>query len=183
MKIIICIIFLDDNYDNIKLIENTWLKNENNNINYYYFVDKKYELNDKKYEQNNYIYLDNLLIDNHFVIINWLSINQNDYDYVLFTYCESYVNLNNLLIYLETLDSSKKLYIGGHGDKRIINNTEFHFHSYTPGIILTKKTINYFNEFDTKILFDEYNLLCEKTNINLKNLSGVALGYYSKIYN
>ena len=197
MKIIICVILLNDNFDNIKLLENTWLKNidnnlnKNNNINYHYFIDKKYELNNNELnndELNKYIYLDNLLIDNHFVIIKWLAINQlyinqNDYDYVLFTYCESYVNLNNLLIYLETLESSKKLYIGGHGDKRIINNTEFHFHSYTPGIVLTKNTINYFNELDTKILFNEYNLLCEKTNINLKNLSGVALGYYSKIYN
>ncbi len=179
MKIVICIILLDDNYDNINLIENTWLKINNLNINYYFFIDKKYEL----IENNKYIYLDNLLIDNHFVIINWLNLYKDDYDFVLFTYCESYVNLNNLLFYLESLDSSKKLYIGGHGDKRIINNIEFHFHSYTPGIVLTKNTINYFNDISTEILFDEYNLVCEKTNINLKNLSGVALGYYSKIYN
>ena len=92
MKIIICIILLDDNYDNINLIENTWLKIDNLNINYYFFIDKKYKL----IENNKYIYLDNLLIDNHFVIINWLNLYKNDYDFVLFTYCESYVNLNNL---------------------------------------------------------------------------------------
>jgi hypothetical protein len=180
MKLVICIILLDNNYNNIKIIENTWLKNITN-IEYFYFIDNKYfnETNNK----TNYIYLDNLIIDNHFVIFDWLY--AYNYDYVLFTYCESYVNINNLLFYLETLDSTKKLYIGGHGDKRKVNNIEFHFHSYTPGIVLTKNTIDYLNEIEIKngqLLFNEYNLLCKKTNKDLINLSGVAIGYFCKIY-
>ena len=176
MKIIICIIFDNNNYDNIKLIENTW-GNINDKIEYYFFTNNKNLI-----LKNNQIYLYNLDLDNHFVIINWLYLNKYnyDYDFVLFTYYNSYVNINNLIKYLETIDSSKKLYIGGHGDKRIINNIEFHFHSYTPGIILTKSVIPLFNNDN---LLQQYNILCYNTNKELINLSGVALGYYSNIYN
>jgi hypothetical protein len=116
--------------------------------------------------------------NNYFEIIN--SLDEKKFDFVMITYNNTYINYNKLIEFLKRLDKSKNLYIGGHGDLRVINNITFHFHSYLPGIILTKSSCSI---LDNPLLSDKYDKLCLKTNPELEKLYGVAIGYYAKIFN
>jgi hypothetical protein len=172
-KIIICIIVCEDNINKIYNIENTWLKLNNNNIEYYFIIDDK--INFGKNEL--YIYIKNLEKDTHFNTIRFLNSNSFIYDFILITYLDSFVNIDNLIKYLNTIDSNELVYIGGHGDYRIANNIKFYFHSYTPGVVLC-------NVAACKLL--DINLMVKynkNTSFEFHNLTGIALGYYATIYN
>jgi len=167
VKIIICIIL---NKNNIDVIKETYLKTiESNTIEYYFIANNKLShFNDEL------IYL-NIENNVHFNVIKYFD--SYNYDFILITYENSFVNIKNLINLLANYDSKDKLYIGGHGDYRIINNNKFWFHSYTPGIILSKKA--------TKLLLDN-NLMIDYNNLpnnNFRNLSGVAIGFYAKLFN
>ena len=170
---IICIVVLENNIDKIHTIQNTWLKFCSNNIKYYFIIDDKYNFNIKN---ENFIYLNNLENDTHFNIFRYFA--DIDYDFMLVTYINSFINIPNLMKLINTLDPNDDYYIGGHGDYRIINNIKFYFHSYTPGILLSKLTTNSLLD---KNLMINYNKIC--TNKDLLNLSGVAIAYYVKIFN
>ena len=172
MKNIICVVVLENNINKIHVIQNTWFKFSFNNIKYYFIIDKKYDFG----KHNNYIYLDNLEIDTHFTIFRYF--NDINYNFMLITYLNSFVNIPNLIKLIEKLDPNDDYYIGGHGDYRTINNIKFYFHSYTPGILLSKQAIELLLD---KNLMNDYNKICENTD--LKNLSGVAIAYYVKIFN
>jgi len=166
MKIIICIIIYETDIHKINVICNTYFK-LSDNIQYYFITDVK-SSNDI------FIFLDNINTI-HFDIIKYFD--SSDYDFMLITYVDAFVNIPNLIKLLETLDINEPLYIGGHGDYRTINNTKFWFHSYSPGIVL--------NKLATKLLLNDnlmndYNQLL---NNELINLSGVALGYYAHKFN
>jgi len=90
----------------------------------------------------------------------------------------SFVNIPNLLKLINTLELNEDYYIGGHGDYRTINNIKFYFHSYTPGILLSKITTNSLLDEN---LMKNYNEIC--ANNDLINLSGVAIAYYVNIFN
>lgn len=173
MEIIICIVVSENDITKIESIQNTWLQHViQNNIKYYFFVDDKY----KNIKLDNLVYINNLENDTHFNIIRYFD--STDYDFILINYLDSFLNVKNLLSFLKTVDSKEQLYIGGHGDYRNVNNTKFLFHSFTPGIILTKPA--------TKLLLDSnlmtnYNKYCY--NNDLKNISGVAIGYYVYLFN
>lgn len=173
MEIIICIVVLENNIDKIHTIQNTWCKQCSNNIKYYFIIDDKL---DYKHKSENYIYLKNLENDTHFSIFRHFS--DIDYDFMLVTYINSFVNIPNLVKLVKTLDPNDDYYIGGHGDYRVINNTKFYFHSYTPGILLSKPATNSLLD---KNLMSDYNKVC--TNKDLLNLSGVAIAYYVKVFN
>jgi hypothetical protein len=151
MNIIICIIYENEEY--IIDIKNTYLNliKYDHNIKYYFIKNK-----------------------NHFNIIE--EYNNQNYDFILITYYNSFININNLINFLKTLDSTDILYIGGHGDYRKTNIT-FWFHSPTPGIIFTKNACKLLLNTN---LMDEYNKICQN---DIKNISGVAIGYYSTIFN
>ena len=74
---------------------------------------------------------------NHFDVIKFIE--NKIYDYVFITYSNSFVNVINLISFLEKQNNSEALYIGGHGDFRHIDNIKFYFHSYMPGICINKK--------------------------------------------
>jgi hypothetical protein len=168
MELIICIVIT--NINNINIIKNTWLKlNENNK---YYFIFDSFHKN-KIDDEDNYIFID--INEVHFEIINYF--HKNKYNFIYITYDNSFTNLINLNLLLKDINFTEPIYLGGHGDYRTINNIKFYFHSYTPGIILSKKA--------TELLNDEL-LMLNFNNINnneFKNLSGVAIGYYSHIMN
>jgi len=148
INLIICIIY-DSNNNFINDIQNTWIKLINNIK--YYIIDK-----------------------NHFDIIQ--QFNKVNYDFLLITYSNSFINIYNLINFLNTLDSNDLLYIGGHGDYRTCD-IKFWFHSPTPGIILTKNALKLFIDPN---LMNNFNNICSE---NIKNNSGVAIGYYSTLFN
>jgi hypothetical protein len=181
MEIIISIVVCENNIHKIKSIQNTWLTHiKQHNLKYYFIIDEKYkeQFNEQYKEQVNeqLIYINNLDNDTHFNIIRYFD--STNYDFIFINYLDSFLNVKNLLTYLKTLDATEQLYIGGHGDYRNINNTKFYFHSFTPGIVLTKPA--------TKLLLDNnlmtnYNKYCY--NNDLGNFSGVAIGYYAYLLN
>jgi len=172
MEIIICIVILENNIDKIHAIQNTWIKFCSNNIKYYFIIDNKINFG----QNDNYIYLNNLENDTHFSIFRYF--NDIDYDFILVTYINSFINVPNLIKFIDTLDPTDDYYIGGHGDYRVINNIKFYFHSYTPGILLSKPATSLLLD---KNLMVNYNKVC--TNKDLLNLSGVAIAYYIKSFN
>ena len=175
MTTFICIIVTENNINKLKAIENTWLKNITENFKYFFFIDKSLiTLFDIK-ESENYIYINNLNYDSHFSIIRYL--NNFEYDFIMITYLNSYINIVNLQKLINTLDKNDEFYIGGHGDYRTVNNIKFYFHSYMPGIILSKNTCNSFLDLQ---LMENYSIVC--TN-DLKNLSGIAIAYYVNLFN
>jgi hypothetical protein len=173
MKIVLCIVIY--NIDNIDIIKNTYLKLINSDINYYFILDNKlkkdiYSINDS------YIFIKDLNLDTHFSILRYFKDLQ--YDFISISYENAFININNLILYLNTLNINDELYIGGHGDYRALN-TKFWFHSYTSSIILTKNaTLLLLDES----LMDNYNKLCFHSS-DLQNLSGVAIGYFAQLYN
>jgi hypothetical protein len=160
MNLIICII-IDINNNFIDDIKNTWCVSSNTKPNVFALKNT-----DIKY----YFYEDK----NHFDIIR--EFNNVDYNFLLITYSNSFININNLINFLNTLDSNELLYIGGHGDYRACN-IKFWFHSPTPGIILTKNASKLLIDLN---LMDNFNLICQQ---DVKNNSGVAIGYYSTLFN
>jgi hypothetical protein len=167
MELIICIVIT--NIYNITVIKNTWLK-LCNNIKIYFAVNKQACLNNF---EDNYIFLDDN--DIHFTIIRNFS--KIEYDFIYITYENSYTNIENLLKKLESLNSNENIYLGGHGDYRIINNIKFYFHSYIPGIILNKSATLLLEDSN---IMEQYN---DISNNEFKNNSGVAIGYFSYIKN
>jgi hypothetical protein len=172
MKIIICVVVLENNINKIHAIQNTWLKFYFSNIKYYFIIDSIINIG----KNENYIYINNLKNDTHFSIFRYF--NDFEYDFILITYMNSFVNVPNLLKLINNLELNEDYYIGGHGDYRTINNIKFYFHSYTPGILLSKITTNSLLDEN---LMKNYNEIC--TNKDLINLSGVAIAYYVNIFN
>jgi len=172
MEIIICIVVLENNINKINIIQNTWLKLCSTIIKYYFIIDDKINLGENK----NYIYIKNLENDTHFSIFRHF--NNIEYNFMLITYNNSFINIQNLIKFINTLDPNDDYYIGGHGDYRIVNNIKFYFHSYTPGILISKLTSNSLLDIN---LMENYNKIC--TSKDLLNLSGVAIAYYVKIFN
>jgi len=150
--IIICIII--NNIDKIDVIKETYLKLIDDKLIKYFFITNT---------------------NNHFNIIKYYD--DQDYDFMLITCEDSFVHIKNLITLLSNYNGNDKLYIGGHGDYRIINNIKFWFHSYSPGIILSKSATKLLLE---EKLLDNYNKVA---HTDLKNLSGVALGFYAKLFN
>jgi hypothetical protein len=173
MNIIVSIICSEDNTINkISAIKSTYGKLlEENNIKYYFVIDSNYYLGDDECN----LHLLNLEEDHHFNIIR--NFKNKNYDFLLITYLESFINVNNLLNFLKDVNKEDLLYIGGHGDYRNITNVKFYFHSHTAGIILTKSASNLLLDDQ---LMNNYNKVCPP---ELKNISGVALGFYAKLLN
>jgi len=115
---------------------------------------------------------------NHIDVIKFIK--NKIYDYVFITYSNSFMNVNNLISFLEKQNDTGPVYIGGHGDFRNIANVKFYFHSHTPGICINKRGIEIMSQTG---IYDNYNLLCKNNNSDLINNSGVAIGFFASIYN
>ena len=63
------------------------------------------------------------------------------FDYIFTFGTDTYINIKKCLKYIETFDKNKKLYIGGHGDYRTINNKLAYFHSGGSGFILSNSVL------------------------------------------
>ena len=150
------IVFYIKNEEYIEAIKNTYLIN--NNIEYKFF------------NQDNF--------DNYYQIFNWIYKKINP-DFLFICNQDVYININNLLLLINTLNKNEYLYGGGHGDYRTINKDKFYFHSPNPGIILSNKSLDILSN---TLLFDEYNNFCKMNDSGLINNSGVAVGYHAYLY-
>jgi len=91
---------------------------------------------------------------------------------------DTFININNLLIYLDTLNSNEKLYIGGHGALRKIGNNDIYFHSGGAGFILTNPILEeLYPNFEN--LQNSWKIICENNNItNLLYACDVSIAYF-----
>jgi hypothetical protein len=60
-----------------------------------------------------------------------------DFDFVLTCGTDTFYHMKNLMTFLDSVDKTKGLYIGGDGDTRFVNNQDVFFHSGGSGFILT----------------------------------------------
>ena len=106
-----------------------------------------------------------------------------DFDYVYTCGTDTYLNVDKLLQYLDTLDKTKDLYIGGHGNFRKIGNDYIYFHSGGSGVVLTKSIIStLYPKLNT--IDEEWKQLCISKNVNeLIPACDVLLGYYINKFN
>jgi hypothetical protein len=155
VNLLIGIYITNDTY--VKAIKDTYLKNTD--ISYKFF--------------------NNIDFENYYEIFEWITKKINP-DFLFLCNENTYINTDNLLNFISTLEKDELIYAGGHGDYRCIDTNKFYFHSPNPGIILSNKSIKALSNVK---LFNEYNLFCKKNNSDLINISGVALGYHASLFN
>lgn len=134
---------------------------------------------------DNYIYLPNVKNDYqsaaHKQNLGLKHIYENyNADFVFVCGTDTYVNIDKLLLYLDTFVNDKGLYIGGHGDHRKIMGEDLYFHSGGAGFILSKIVLDYlYHSLST--LQHRWEQLCEQRNLSqLKSACDVAIAYYIK---
>jgi hypothetical protein len=106
-----------------------------------------------------------------------------DFDYIYTCGTDTYLNIDKLLQYLDTLDKTKDLYIGGHGDFRKIGDDYIYFHFGGGGITLTNSIIQkLYPKLDT--IDNEWKQICISKNVNdLIPSCDVLLAYYINKFN
>ena len=170
----------------IKINETWGKKAEENGIKILFFLgEEKTDLID----ENKYIYLKDVKNDYNSAAykqnlgLKYIYENYNA-DFVFTCGTDTYINIDNLLSYINQFDRNTKLYIGGHGDYRTIENNNTYFHSGGSGFILTNSVLNelYSRLYNIQI---EWTTICLKNNVEYLIIAcDVLIGYYvSKIVN
>jgi hypothetical protein len=132
-----------------------------------------------------YIYLKN--VDNSYESASYKQslglryIYENMYaDYIYTCGTDTYLNVDKLVEFLDTLDKSKDLYIGGHGDVRKVGNKNIYFHSGGAGFALTRTALQKIY----KTTHEEWKKICVDMNAEyLIPACDVFIGYKSQEYN
>ena len=100
-----------------------------------------------------------------------------------FVFCcgsDTFLNVDKALEYLDTLDSSKNLYIGGCGGYRQVGNDNIYYHSGGGGFILSNSVLQYLYP-KLQSLQNEWEYMCSSNNVHyLKVACDVLIGYYVK---
>lgn len=186
-KIIISICVSGKNYSNeIIQINETWGKKcKQLGIKIIFFLgEEKTDLID----DNIYIYLDNINNYHESLIykqnLGFKYIYDNyDFDYVYTCVTDTYLNIDKLLQYLDTLDKTKDLYIGGHGDFQKIGNNYIYYHFGGDGILVTKSIITKLYP-KLSVIVEEWKQICINKNMNEFILAyDVLLGYCLNKFN
>ena len=104
-------------------------------------------------------------------------------DFIFTCGTDTYINVPKLLLYLETMDKNAKLYIGGHGDYRMIGMQNIYFHSGGAGFIITNHTLaKLYSKLYT--ITNEWATICNKNNVaTLITACDVMIGYYTRLMN
>jgi hypothetical protein len=168
--------------DEILKINETWGKRaKEKGIKVLFFLgEEKTEL-----EGENYVYLKG--VNNDYISashkqnlgLKYTHDNFNP-DFVLVCGTDTYINIDKLLAYLSKFDKTKDLYIGGHGDYRMIGYNNIYFHSGGPGFIITKKTLEQIYPL-LDGLHQEWEKICTVYKLdNLKAACDVLIAYYLK---
>ena len=153
----------------IKINETWGKKAQENGIKILFFLgEEKTDLID----ENKYIYLKDVKNDYNSAAykqnlgLKYIYENYNA-DFIFTCGTDTYINIENLLSYISQFDKNQNLYIGGHGDYRILGDENIYFHSGGPGFILSNSVLS-------KIYPELYNiqnqweLIC--LNNNIQNL-------------
>ena len=170
----------------IKINETWGKKAEENGIKILFFLgEEKTDLID----ENKYIYLKDVKNDYNSAAykqnlgLKYIYENYNA-DFVFTCGTDTYINIDNLLLYVNQFDKNKKLYIGGHGDYRMIENNNIYFHSGGSGFILSNSVLC---ELYSRLynIQNEWSTICSRNYVEyLITACDVLIGYYvSKIVN
>jgi hypothetical protein len=170
----------------IKINETWGKKAEENGIKILFFLgEEKTDLID----DNKYIYLKDVKNDYNSAAykqnfgLKYIYENYN-VDFVFTCGTDTYINIENFLLYINKLDKNKKLYIGGHGSYRMIGNDNTYFHSGGSGFILSNSVLS---ELYSQLynIQNEWTTVCVKNNVQYLIVAcDVLIGYYvSKIVN
>jgi len=183
-KLIICVMAcatIQTYKDEILKIEETWGKRAiKKNVKVLYFLGE--EQTDLK-DDLKYIYLKNVendyysATDKQNLGLKFIHENYNA-DFIFCCGTDTYINIDNMLKYINNFDSNTALYIGGHGSVQTMNNSQVFSHCGGAGFIISNNTLTsiYPKLYDIKT---EWLKLCVESNRedNAK-LCDIAIGYY-----
>ena len=132
----------------IQFINETWIKKakERNIITLFFLGEEQTDL-----VGENYIYLKG--IGNDYLSasykqdlgLKYIYENYNDIEFVFVAGTDVYINIDNLLTNISSLNHEKNLYIGNLYCKprnRTVNNTDFYYHDGGTGFILSKSLLH-----------------------------------------
>jgi len=164
----------------IELINETWGKHCNTNINLFYFLEGKSDFVDTEFIK--YIHLANVKNDyssasyKQFLGLKYIYENVKT-DFIICIGTDTYLNIPKLYSYIHQFDSLECLYIGGHGCERQIGLKKYYFHSGGPGFIITYTTLNkLYNLLPT--IVEDWTDICNKNKIDLIPYCDVTISYY-----
>lgn len=191
-KLVICVFAcatIPQYKNEIKKIEETWgARAIKKNIKVIYFLgEEKTDLDNPA----KYIYLKNVgndyssAMDKQNLGLKYIYENFiTDFIYCCGT--DTYVNVDNMLNYINTFDSNDALYIGGHGSRRNINDNSLYFHCGGAGFIISLVALNaVYPKLDD--VTEEWPKICIESNHNgelftlypsIDKSCDVALSYY-----
>lgn len=183
-KLIICIFgcaTIPEYKNEILKIEDTWGKRAvKKGVKVLYFLGEEQTdlVDDKKY-----IYLKNVgndyqsAIDKQNLGLKYIHDNYES-EFIFCCGTDTYINIDAMLSYIDEFDSSKPLFIGGHGDYRTLRNKPYYFHCGGAGFIITGVCLNYIYSTLTSIKDEWHNICIESSREDLISACDVALSYY-----
>jgi hypothetical protein len=136
-------------YDQLKIIEETWGKDLSENVKIKVFVGNEKPINNLNLE----IITLNTPDDYYSATIKQYDglrniLKNENFKFVFVCGGDTFVNIPKMLKLIETLNYQDKIYLGGHGDEREINNEKIYFHSGGGGFILSSSLVfDLFNNF------------------------------------
>ena len=183
-KLIICVFgctTIPEYKNEILKIEDTWGKRAvKKGVKILYFLgeEKSDLLDDTKY-----IYLKNVgndyqsAIDKQNLGLKYIHENYES-EFIFCCGTDTYINIDNMLSYIDGFDSNKSLFVGGHGDYRTLKNKQYNFHCGGAGFILTGVCLHYIYSVLTRIKDEWHNICIESSCGDLISACDVALSYY-----
>jgi hypothetical protein len=185
-KLVVCVFACNtiEKYRNeILKIEETWGKTAKKmGIKIVFFLGGA---NNNLVEGENYVYLQGVGDD-----YNSASYKQNlglkyvyenyDADFVYVCGTDTYINFYQLIPYIDTLDLSENsaLYVGGHGDWRMVAGKNTYFHSGGPGFFISRAALKMIYPKLQSMASDWFKLCDENGCANLKPACDLAFAYY-----
>jgi hypothetical protein len=165
-------------------INNTWgkLAKTINNVKLLYFFGENVNNN---FISENYVYLDNIGDDMMSASFKqWFGL-KHIYEnfktkFIFVCGTDTFVNIYKLLNIIKDLDYKEKLYIGGHGDTRKIENQDIYFHSGGAGFLISHASLRALYPL-LPIIHDSWLDICKKINrLDLQIACDVSIAYYLK---
>lgn len=104
--------------------------------------------------------------------------------FYFFAGSDNYIIMDRLIDYVNTLNSSKNLYVGYGETSRKIDDEDYYFHSGTGGILITHNLLsNLFSKFSPDDIILLWKQTCLRNNIsNLITACDVSLAYFLQKY-
>jgi hypothetical protein len=171
--------------EQILKIEQTYGKliDEHKNVKILYFLGEDIVLSGNKY-----IHLKNVKNDylsasyKQFLGMKYIYENYKT-KFVMMIGTDTYINIKKLLKFIKDYDHTDNLYIGGHGDTRIIGPHSVYYHSGGPGFILTQKCLGLIYP-KLEHFMNEWIDVCNKYNRgDLITACDVGISYLTNKYN